>query len=188
MRSLIRTRRYILKWFQSITKKPARMAGFVLFFVLLLSGCAQAAYPQQPGAVSVPVTGGTTVQAADNPKLGKILVNASGMTLYTFAIDTPTESKCASDCATYWPPVTTGAQPSAGSGLAGKVSTISRPDGTKQVTYQGKPLYTYILDKKPGDTVGDGIDDFGGVWHVVSLNGSSSSSINGGNGSSGPHY
>ena len=98
-----------------------------------------------------------------------VLTNAKGLTLYWFAPDTPTTSKCYGSCAQYWPPVTgTAAE---GSGIAGKFSTIKRTNGTSQITYNRHPLYTYIADTGPGQAHGNNINLNGGVWHEVTVSG-----------------
>ena len=98
-----------------------------------------------------------------------VLTNAQGRTLYWFAIDTPTTSKCYGSCAQYWPPVTGSA--AAGSGIAGKFGTIKRTDGSTQITYNSHPLYTYIADTGPGQAHGNNINLNGGVWHEVTVSG-----------------
>ena len=85
-----------------------------------------------------------------------MLTNAAGFTLYWFAPDTPTTSKCTGSCATYWPPVKGPA--TAGSGVTGTIGVITRPDGTKQATYDGHPLYTYAADSAPGQNKGNGLN------------------------------
>jgi predicted lipoprotein with Yx(FWY)xxD motif len=108
------------------------------------------------------------VQAATTP-LGDVLVNADGRTLYLFTKDAGGKSSCAGACADTWPALTVSADPTAGSGAdAGKLGTVMRDDGTKQVTYAGSPLYTYAPDKKAGDTNGQGV---GGVWFAVTPEG-----------------
>ena len=167
-----------MKQFNFFSNKFVRISSLVILFSLLLSACGYAAAAPQAAPASIPVTG-ASVQVADQARFGKILVNASGLTLYTFEIDSPTESKCTdSGCVTYWPPLTVNGLPAAGSGVSGKLATITRPDGSQQLTYNGKPLYTFKLDQKPGDATGDGINQYGGVWHVVSLSGSPSSGNN----------
>ena len=98
--------------------------------------------------------------------LGEFLVDAEGMTLYLFTNDTDNTSTCYDDCASAWPPLLTGGEPTVGEGLdAALVGTTERTDGTTQVTYGGWPLYTWVQDEAPGDTTGQ---DVGGVWYVVS--------------------
>src|SRR5437879_5201012 len=99
-----------------------------------------------------PTGSGVTVQVANNSSLGEmILVNAQGMTLYRYDKDTAGTSNCTGSCASVSPPLTAvGGTPTGGPGVTGKLATISRADGTKQVTYNGASLYTFQQDTKPG--------------------------------------
>jgi predicted lipoprotein with Yx(FWY)xxD motif len=99
-----------------------------------------------------------------------VLTNSAGFTLYWFVPDTSNMSKCTGSCATYWPPVKGPA--TAGSGVTGTLSTITRPDGTMQTAYDGHPLYTYAGDTAPGQAKGNGLNLSGGVWHEVTVSGS----------------
>jgi predicted lipoprotein with Yx(FWY)xxD motif len=94
--------------------------------------------------------------------LGPVLTGASGLTLYTHAGDTATSSTCTGGCATAWPPLTVaaGATATAGTGVTGTLGTLTRTDGTTQVTYNGMPLYGWKSDTKPGDVTGQGIAGF----------------------------
>ena len=94
-----------------------------------------------------------------------MLTNARGFTLYWFAPDTQTASKCYGSCAAYWPPVTGTAagQPEP----ARPVGTITRTGGARQLTYNGHPLYTYIGDTAPGQANGNNLNLNGGLWHEV---------------------
>ena len=98
-----------------------------------------------------------------------VVTNAQGFTLYSFAPDTATASNCTRACAQIWPPVTGPA--AAGQGVTGTLGTITRPDGSKQVTYNGHPLYTYTADTAAGQAKGNGINVDGGVWHEVTASG-----------------
>jgi predicted lipoprotein with Yx(FWY)xxD motif len=98
----------------------------------------------------------------------QVLTNSKGFTLYWFALDTSTTSKCTGSCATYWPPVT--GPVTAGSGVTGTLGTITRPDGTTQATYDGHPLYTYAGDSV-GQAKGNGLNLSGGVWHEMTVSG-----------------
>ncbi len=98
-----------------------------------------------------------------------VLTNSKGFTLYSFAPDTPTTSKCTGSCITYWPPVKGPA--TAGPGVTGKLATIKRSDGSVQATYNGHPLYTYVADTAPGQAKGNGLNLSGGVWHEVTASG-----------------
>lgn len=95
-------------------------------------------------------------------KTDGVLVDASGMTVYTFDKDKAGSGKsaCNGPCATMWPPV-----PVTGERVAAPYSVVTRDDGGKQLAYKGKPLYLYAEDSKPGDRKGDKMKD---VWHVVS--------------------
>jgi predicted lipoprotein with Yx(FWY)xxD motif len=101
---------------------------------------------------------GAPAKTADTSK-GKALVDAKGMTLYTFDKDSGGKSACNGQCATNWPPLmaTTGA-------ASGDWSIVTRDDAGKQWAYKGKPLYTWVKDTKAGDVSGDGVN---GTWHIA---------------------
>jgi predicted lipoprotein with Yx(FWY)xxD motif len=98
-----------------------------------------------------------------------VLTNAAGRTLYSFAPDTATKSVCNGSCAAYWPPVS--GRLKAGAGVTGKLSTITRADGSTQEVYNGHPLYTYIGDTGPGQANGNNLNLNGGLWKVVPVSG-----------------
>ena len=124
-----------------------------------------------------------TIGLAGNGKLGKILVDSKGDTVYLFQKDTSTKSTCSGACASAWPPVRVGGKPSVGGGLsAGKLGTTPRSDGKPQVTYAGHPLYLYQGDSQPGDATGQGINAFGALWYVVSSSGGAVTTSGGGGG------
>jgi predicted lipoprotein with Yx(FWY)xxD motif len=91
---------------------------------------------------------------------GKVWTDDKGMTLYTFDKDEKGKSGCYDQCAKAWPPFAAAADAKAD----GKWTIIDRTDGTKMWAYDGKPLYTFVKDKKTGDVTGDMV---GGVWHVA---------------------
>ena len=106
--------------------------------------------------------------------LGKVLVDARGHTLYLFEKDKKGTSSCYGACATYWPAAITPAKPRPGTGVrASLLGVTKRTDGRRQVTYAGHPLYTFIADKKAGQTTGEGLSDFGATWDAVASNGHS---------------
>jgi len=117
-----------------------------------------------------------------------LLTNPKGFTVYWFVPDTPTKSNCNGSCIHYWPPVP--GPVTAGMHVTGTLGTITRSNGTKQATWNGHPLYTYIGDTAPGTAKGNGLNLSGGVWHEIVLTGtagaapkaSSSSSSSGGYG------
>jgi len=104
--------------------------------------------------------------------LGRIVVNASGRTLYLFEKDKNGKSACNGSCAAYWPPLLTRGKPVAGVGVKAKLLGVTvRKNGTRQVTYAGHPLYRYVADSKPGQTTGEGLTLFGGGWDVLAPSG-----------------
>ncbi|MFE3827997.1 hypothetical protein [Streptomyces sp. NPDC059092] len=114
------------------------------------------------------------VNAKDIAPYGKILVNGRERTLYLFAADKTKESTCTGDCAKVWRPVlvTNGVEPKAGSGVKQNLlSTVTRTDNTKQVTYNNHPLYTYKSDRAPGEAHGQDVTEFGAKWYVVDVAG-----------------
>jgi predicted lipoprotein with Yx(FWY)xxD motif len=105
-----------------------------------------------------------TIKVASS-SLGNIVVDAQARTLYLFMRDSATTSECTGACTGTWPPLTITGSATAGAGIdASKLGTISRPDGSTQVTYNCHPLYRYAADSAPGDTKGQGV---GGNWFVV---------------------
>lgn len=113
-------------------------------------------------------SGAAVLTVASAPKVGAVLVDAKGFTVYDFHKDKGTTSTCYGACAEVWPPVTTEGAPKAGEGAASsKLGTTKRKDGTVQVTYAGHPLYTYTVDKKPGEASGQDIDSFGAEWYAL---------------------
>ena len=105
---------------------------------------------------------------SSSPSLGSFLVDQDGKTLYVFTVDTPEKSNCNGQCAAIWPPFTATYSPVAGEGVSGVVGMIQRSDGSRQVTYDGRPLYYYYKDLEPGQTNGQGVN---GVWFVATPSG-----------------
>ena len=117
-------------------------------------------------------SGAGVVSLGNVQKLGMVLVDSNGMTLYDFHKDKGTTSSCYGACAEGWPPMLTEGEPTVGNGAtASKLGTTERKDGTMQVTYAGHPLYTFIEDKKPGEANGNDISAFGGEWYALKGNG-----------------
>jgi predicted lipoprotein with Yx(FWY)xxD motif len=135
----------------------------VLALALLGVGLANAGRPAVAGAGKA-----VTLKTADIGGV-TVLTNARGLTLYWFAPDTPTTSRCTGSCAAYWPPVF--GTPQAGPGVTGTLGTIKRPGGSLQATYDGHPLYTYIGDGGPGQASGNKLDLNGGYWYEVRVSG-----------------
>ena len=140
---------------------PAVAGASVVALALLFA--AVATPKSQPVATGPDVLKARTIGGVN------LLTDSRGLTLYWFAPDTSTKSACYGSCAAYWPPVT--GTPSAGSGVTGTLGTITRTDGTKQATYDGHPLYTYVGDSAPGTASGNNINLNGGLWHDVPITG-----------------
>jgi predicted lipoprotein with Yx(FWY)xxD motif len=100
---------------------------------------------------------------------GRILVDTNGRTLYLFAPDKNGKSTCYGQCATFWPPLIATKAPKTGAGLkASRFGTTVRKGGKVQVTYDHHPLYRFAEDAKAGQTKGEGLNEAGGLWWVVS--------------------
>jgi predicted lipoprotein with Yx(FWY)xxD motif len=127
---------------------------------------AQSSEASAAAPSSASASGSVLTVAATTGSLGVFLTGTDGKTLYTFKNDTAGASTCTGSCATTWPPLTvaSGATAVAGTGVTGAVATITRADGTTQVTYKGQPLYYYSADPRAGDTNGQGLF---GKWFVA---------------------
>jgi predicted lipoprotein with Yx(FWY)xxD motif len=149
----------------TVTTRTLRLpaASLVVIALALLAisvaGAGGAAPARAGGALRTRQIGGVMV-----------LTDAKGYTLYWFAPDTPTTSKCYGTCAQYWPPLT--GRPAAGPGVTGRLATIKRSNGSTQVTYDGHPLYTYVGDTAPGQAHGNNLNLNGGLWHEAAVSGS----------------
>ena len=144
---------------------------------LAVAACGSSSSSGTNAAATSPPAAQTTAAAAGSgPVLAtktingtKVLTNSKGYVLYWFAPDTSTSSKCTGSCATYWPPVT--GPVSAGLGMTGTLSTITRSNGVKQATYDGHPLYTFAGDSAPGQAKGNGVNESGGLWYEMTASG-----------------
>jgi predicted lipoprotein with Yx(FWY)xxD motif len=142
-----------------------RVLSFLAIAVLAVAACTSSAGGATSAGGGASNGGGTTTTAAivgseSSPTFGMVLTGPNGMTLYTHAGDSATSSTCTGACATAWPPLETKGQPTAKAGITGQLGTLTRPDGTTQVTYGGLPLYYWQGDTKAGDTTGNGVEGF----------------------------
>ena len=166
--------------------KVAVGVGGALGAALLVAACSSAgssstaaAAPASPAGAgaSTPSSGasapsGTVITTAKS-SAGTVLVDATGRAVYLWAKDTGDMSNCSGACAGAWPPVTTtGTATATGGAKASDLGTITRSDGTKQVTYDGHPLYYFSGDSGPGTASGQGSDGFGAKWWLVTPTGS----------------
>ena len=145
---------------------------------LLAGACSDGGGSSSGGSTSA-----NTV-TTESGKPGKVLAGgAKGESLYVFLKDTTSRSTCSGGCAKAWPPMTVEKQPVAKNGAQkGLLGTSTRGDGSKQVTYKGRPLYFFQGDAKSGQTNGQGLDQFGAKWYVVGTDGKVIKSKNGGGG------
>jgi predicted lipoprotein with Yx(FWY)xxD motif len=124
------------------------------------------------GSVSQAAAGSSATVKTRHGKLGTFLVDGKGRTLYLFQKDKTAKSTCSGDCAAAWPPLlTSGKAKAAGSARQDLIGTITRADGTIQVTYNDHPVYRFANDKKAGDTKGQAVRAFGAKWYVISRGG-----------------
>src|SRR3954447_20273961 len=172
-------------------------AAAVPIVALAVTGCGggASASTSSAGASTSPTPNTKTIASARSAavhaaksRLGKILVDSRGRTLYLFKKDKGKKSACFRACAPFWPPLRAHGKPKAGSGTkASLLATTKRSDGAAQVIYNGHPLYTFVMDKKAGDTNGEGVTAFGASWFALSsagsqVTGTASSSTGGGGG------
>ncbi|MCL4414313.1 MAG: hypothetical protein M1522_06110 [Actinobacteria bacterium] len=147
----------------------SRQAGITLA-ALVLAGITLAACSGSP-APATP-TGVPTI-AVRPSSYGPILTTGTGYTLYMFTLDTRTRSHCPRGaCTALWPPLEVNGRPTAGKGVdKALIGEIARPGGSHQLTYAGHPLYRYSVDGSPGATEGQALEQFGGLWYVLSPDG-----------------
>ena len=124
------------------------------------------------GSIARSATQANGTVSLGKTKLGEVLVNSKGHTLYMFSRDKNGKSSCSGSCAKFWPPYLQHGKATAGSGVkASLLGTTRRSNGSMQVTYKKHPLYGFALDKKAGQTNGEGTVAFGGKWYAVSAKG-----------------
>ena len=154
--------------FDMFGRRSLPLLGALPLAVLALAGCGGST----SHALPTTDTGRPATFGVASTGLGDVLVDRQGRTLYLFARDSGTMSACTGACAVNWPPLRVRGTPLVGSGAKpSDVGRAARPDGISQLTYNGHPLYTFVNDKKPGDTNGEGINAFGGSWFAVSAAG-----------------
>ena len=152
-----------------------------------LTACGSSSQQAQKSAAASPAT---TVALAKVSGVGQVLVDSKGFALYSPKQDSSKMIRCTGSCTAIWVPLTVKGSPTGDSSVAGKLGTVMRPDGRKQVTFDGKPLYTFVEDNSPKTVNGNGVSDrFGGErfnWKVASVVTTTPSSV--GSGGSGGNY
>jgi predicted lipoprotein with Yx(FWY)xxD motif len=138
---------------------------------LALAGFLATAAIAQPAATASCSASGHAI-ALCSTNLGRVLVNSKGHTLYLFKKDKGAKSSCYGSCATFWPPLLKHGTVTLGPGVKKSlVGTTRRRNGTRQLTYNKRPLYTYKLDTRAGQTAGQGVNGFGARWWALSGSG-----------------
>jgi predicted lipoprotein with Yx(FWY)xxD motif len=154
--------------------------GAALVLTLGLAGCSTAGSATPSPSPSPAAQGDAPATTDSSPSvdvtvaattLGKVVVDGKGMTAYYFDADVKDSGKstCTGGCATAWPAIEATTTTPKVSGITGKVGTITGVDGGRQITIDGRPIYTFVGDEKPGDVTGQGDK---GVWYVVNPDGS----------------
>jgi predicted lipoprotein with Yx(FWY)xxD motif len=143
-------------------------AAAVVLIVAASGGSAKKGPNYSPGAAASPA-GAPDAIGTTSSALGTYLVDAKGRTLYLFEADKPGVSNCSSACLSIWPAFSANGKPPVvkGGALATKLGVTAPGHGKSIVTYNGHPLYYYVGDQKPGATTGQGLNQFGGGWYVV---------------------
>ena len=139
-----------------------------------LTGCSEntSGEGNGPTSSSASPSAPATVDTKSAGGLGDILVDDKGNTLYLFLADKKNKSNCTDACAKAWPPLLTKGAAKVGDGVNKKLLDITkRSNGDEQVTYNGHPLYCYAADTKPGQTNGQGLNQFGAEWYVLNTKG-----------------
>ncbi|HZP89556.1 MAG TPA: hypothetical protein VFC04_01010 [Actinomycetota bacterium] len=159
----------------------------VVAAALVLAACSHGATATSGSGGS---TGGgpaaMTIGTQQVKGVGTVLDTAEGLTLYHNTQETGGKIVCTGSCASAWPPVlVSGSLPAVPKGVSGSFGTIARPDGSKQLTFDGQPLYTYAGDSGPGQANGQGLE---GIWYAVTTSGAGSGSSGGSSGGSGGGY
>jgi len=155
----------------------------LLLAALAVAGCGGGGKSNASSGPPKTASGQTATVGLSNESLGNILVNSQGRTLYLFTRDSGTTSECDGACAVNWPPLRVTGKPTIGSGAdASLISTTARSDGTRQVAYNGHPLYLFKGDASSGDTNGEGLNAFGGLWYALSAAGNQVSGQSSGSG------
>jgi predicted lipoprotein with Yx(FWY)xxD motif len=159
---------------------PVKLAAPLAVALLAAAACSSSSSSgstsstSPSAAASASSAASSTVITTKTSSGGSFLTNSAGRAVYLFMADSSGKSTCSGACASAWPPVVATGQPTASGGAqSSDLGTITRSDGTKQVTYDGHPLYYFVGDTGPGTDKGQGVDGFGAKWWLVAPSGSS---------------
>jgi predicted lipoprotein with Yx(FWY)xxD motif len=147
-----------------------RLVPLVLIVGLAVAACGSS---NDNAKTAGGATAKAIVSSAEKPKVGDVIVDAQGRTLYRFTAEAQGRPVCTGACVSTWPPATV----AGATGLPAHVATVKRDDGALQLTYDGHPLYRYAGDSSPADANGEGV---GGQWFVIKAARTSSGSSSGG--------
>jgi predicted lipoprotein with Yx(FWY)xxD motif len=150
-----------------------------LGLAIVLVGVAVLVFAVAGGsAKKAPPVAGASAISVKQTSVGNTLVDANGRTLYLFEADRRGVSTLSPAGLAVWPAFTGAVTPQAkGGAVAADIGTVAGPGGTRQVTYNGHPLYYYVGDHQPGSTAGQGLNQFGALWYVLSPSGSAVTSV-----------
>jgi predicted lipoprotein with Yx(FWY)xxD motif len=158
---------------------PAAAAAAAALVACGSSGAAPSSSASSPAAAGASTVKTATIAGAT------VLTSSAGFTLYSFAPDTSTTSKCNGTCAQNWPPLK---GPVTAAGVTGTFGTITRADGSVQATFDGHPLYTFAGDTAPGQAKGNGLNASGGLWHEITTSGTAAPAAGSSSGAGGAGY
>jgi predicted lipoprotein with Yx(FWY)xxD motif len=152
-----------LRWHTRCMRRHLLVLSVVLLSLAALPAPAMAQEPSRDTSGTVEVR---------PSRYGEVLVDGKGFVLYLFTRDGRSASRCSGACAKAWPPMLVEGRPRAGRGARrGLLGTTRRRDGSRQVTYRGRPLYYYVADRRPGQILCQAVPEFGGTWFLVGPDG-----------------
>lgn len=155
----------------SSRRRAAWLIGLVAL-VSLIAACGGGNSSSSDQTSAAPAGSGNAVVSTAKTDLGTILVDSTGKTIYMFEADVEGKSACTGPCLSSWPIVKAPASvPSTVAGVSARLGVLKRPDGARQLTVAGRPVYTYAGDSKAGMTSGQGSNGFGALWWVLSPDG-----------------
>ena len=154
------------------TARPGLLFDRLLTLAIAFAVAAAIVATVQAKASSSRVSATRAVVSLRKTALGTVLVDARGRTLYLFEKDRNGVSSCGPTCLAYWPALTSPVAPRAGTGVHQALLKVARAhNGARQVTYAGHPLYTFVGDKRAGQTTGEGLRNFGAEWYALAASG-----------------
>jgi predicted lipoprotein with Yx(FWY)xxD motif len=164
-------------------KTYTALAALVAVVVLVIAACGGGGGNGAEESASGDTDVATTVSVSNADGVGDVLVDEEGSALYASVQEADGMAHCTDACAAIWVPLTVDGEPTGSDGLAADLGVVTRPEGTRQVTFDGRLLYTFVEDTGPDIVTGNGFSDtFGDLglfeWHVATPTGISTSSAN----------